>query len=482
MTSHPNRLDELLRLVREDLATPEVLSELHGLIATDDRALQDYIRAMHFQASLSWLLDGQAPGSTAVRKEVRRLLARSRRRTFWRVSLTVIAATLLLGVGLLQYFPRSVHDLSIAPVVGAVRVVDGNARWTGYRRGAPGQVVRVGHAFVLEKGLAQFLFAGGAEVNLEGPARLRILGPGHMALDYGKLIADIPPAAIGFTVSTGTAEVVDLGTQFGVQVEQDGTSEFHVLEGQVRAASPQLDSELLSTNQASRYATDGQSRTPIPARPDTFSGCLQLAAGIVDLSGQARYWPDPQQLLGTGAELPQDMIHLFRERERFALPQPLEIVANELPLLTTEIPPVRRTLAAGTVIDSFFLHLSGDRQANAECQVTFARPVLGFVLEPAALTATDALLGLPELRYEPPGRDSSTRGALLPAPTKLETGDRLTVSPDRRTLTFRLAAGKPAYDQIRILVSPAPAPAEVQAADSPRKKSPEMPQSPRGES
>jgi hypothetical protein len=157
-------------------------------------------------------------------------------------------------------------------------------------------------------------------------------------------------------------------------------------------------------------------------------------------------------LFGPDGIVPQDMIYLFHEQEQFPLPEDLSVVSSELDVLTTMDEPLRTTLPAGTLVDVYFLHLSGDRLPAGDCEVSFTRPVLGFILEPAALTATDALLGRPGFQYEPPGRDSSTRGALLPAPTKLETNDRLTISADRRTLSLHLSAGKPAYDQIRILV------------------------------
>lgn len=451
MTTNRARLDELLRLVREDLATREVLAELHSLIAHDDRALHDYIRAMHFQASLNWLLEGETPGADAVRVEVRRMLRQRRRRASWVAALSVIAAGILVSFGLIQFYERSIHELSIAPVVGVLKVA-GNADWSKDRGLVPGAVARIGHTLELRKGVAQFQFGQGALVNLDGPATLHIDAANQVTLHQGRLLADIPLPAVGFTVKTGTAEVVDLGTQFGVAVGADGTAEFHVLKGQVRAASGSLDSELLSTDQASRYATDGQSRTALPAQRQLFRNCLQLAAGIAVLSGRAQFTAQPESLFGPNGTIPQDMIFVFHEREQFRLPQDLPIVSSELRELTTLIDPIRTVLPAETLVDIYFVHLSGDRLPGGDCEITFTRPVLGFVVEPEALTATDALLGRPEFRYEPLGRDNSSRGALLPAPLRLETGDRLTISADRRTLTMHLSAGKPAYDQLRILV------------------------------
>jgi hypothetical protein len=451
MTSNRARLDELLRLVREDLATPEVLGELHGLIAQDDRALQDYIRAMHFQASLNWLLEGEAPGAEAVRVEVRRLQHRRRRKAAWTTVLTTVATGVLIAIGYIQFSERRVHDLAIAAVVGEVTVV-GDSLWSPIRPLQAGSVARIGHRYQLLKGVAQLQFAGGAQVNLEGPATLHVDGPQRVTLHQGRLLAEIPPAAIGFTVKTPSAEVVDLGTQFGVAIGDDGAAEFHVLKGQVRTAGRGLPGEELVTDQAARYTLDGQARTSLPAERRLFQECLRLAAGLASLSGRAQYVLQPEQLFGPEGVVPQDLICVFRERAGFSLPEPLSVVGLTPSVITTDIVPERVELPAGLPVDVFFLHLSGDRMSGGDCQLTFTRPVLGLICEPDGLTRTDTQLGFSEFNYEPVGRDSSTRGALLPAPTKLETGDRLTVSPDRRTLTFHLSAGKPAYDQIRILV------------------------------
>ena len=45
----------------------------------------------------------------------------------------------------------------------------------------------------------------------------------------------MPRFARGYTILTPTAEVVDLGTEFGVDVDDSGASEVHVFDGDVVA-------------------------------------------------------------------------------------------------------------------------------------------------------------------------------------------------------------------------------------------------------
>jgi hypothetical protein len=88
----------------------------------------------------------------------------------------------------------------------------------------------------LTAGLAELRFAGGADVILEGPATFRIDDRDTGTLDAGRLAAMAPPAARGFTIRTPSATVIDRGTEFGVSVDADGTSEAHVFAGRVEVA------------------------------------------------------------------------------------------------------------------------------------------------------------------------------------------------------------------------------------------------------
>jgi hypothetical protein len=98
----------------------------------------------------------------------------------------------------------------------------------------------------LISGRAEITFADGAMVVLEGPAMLVVEQAGRAKLDLGKLVASVPLQAVGFTIATPTVEIIDLGTEFGVQVADEGTSEVHVLKGAVetRRTLPAESSEV----------------------------------------------------------------------------------------------------------------------------------------------------------------------------------------------------------------------------------------------
>jgi hypothetical protein len=94
---------------------------------------------------------------------------------------------------------------------------------------SPGQRVK------LKRGLLQLTFGTGAKVVVEGPADFVATTATEAVLSAGKIAAAVPKFARGYTILTPTAEIVDLGTEFGVNVDGQGASEVHVFDGDVVA-------------------------------------------------------------------------------------------------------------------------------------------------------------------------------------------------------------------------------------------------------
>jgi ferric-dicitrate binding protein FerR (iron transport regulator) len=85
----------------------------------------------------------------------------------------------------------------------------------------------------LKSGLAQIEFLQGAYVVLEGPVEFELKTSNEGNLHYGKLRANVPQVAVGFTIDTPRGKVVDLGTEFGLNVKKDGITEIYVYVGKV---------------------------------------------------------------------------------------------------------------------------------------------------------------------------------------------------------------------------------------------------------
>lgn len=85
----------------------------------------------------------------------------------------------------------------------------------------------------LTEGFVQIKLNSDAQVLLHAPAQFELEGKNQLFLHYGKLTSVVPPSAVGFTVRSSTATVVDYGTEFAVEVGDHGETEAHVFKGEV---------------------------------------------------------------------------------------------------------------------------------------------------------------------------------------------------------------------------------------------------------
>lgn len=130
-------------------------------------------------------------------------------------------------------------------------------------------------AIKLKSGTIELTFFSGARVSIEGPCDFQLKSDFRASLSYGRLTADVPPQATGFTIFTPNGQLRDLGTAFAVSVDQNSDAEVHVLEGKVEAISRGGGSLVtLSGSQASRLSKG--KLTPVdfrfdgwPVRPDS---------------------------------------------------------------------------------------------------------------------------------------------------------------------------------------------------------------------
>ena len=81
--------------------------------------------------------------------------------------------------------------------------------------------------------MAQLEFMQGATAILEGPMQTNLLHANGLSVELGKLRAHVPKVAHGFTVDLPMGKVIDLGTDFGVEVHPEGSAEVYVYRGKV---------------------------------------------------------------------------------------------------------------------------------------------------------------------------------------------------------------------------------------------------------
>jgi hypothetical protein len=126
----------------------------------------------------------------------------------------------------------------------------------------------------LKSGLVELEFFSGATVVIEGPAHLELLAPDRIRVESGKLRAIVPQPARGFTILSAAAELVDLGTEFGLEVTPNGRTQVHVFQGKVEVYEPNVRhagdvGQALAAGQGLQVDAEGH-RTGIPANGRLF--------------------------------------------------------------------------------------------------------------------------------------------------------------------------------------------------------------------
>jgi hypothetical protein len=190
-------------------------------------------------------------------------------RAFAYLGAAAAAAILLLAGRLLAPAPAPPKAAPRAPLANAApaapqavaRIVSSlHARWQDDRRSTdPGTSLLPGPA-VLEQGVVEVELAAGARLVVEAPAALELLTADRARLLGGRVVATVPAQALGFTLLSPAASFVDLGTEFGVEVDAAGASSVHVLDGEVALVPSRKDSgpsRTLRQGSASTVSGDG---------------------------------------------------------------------------------------------------------------------------------------------------------------------------------------------------------------------------------
>lgn len=201
-----------------------------------------------------------------------------------------IAATAVVGVFsflIITWLPKTdlpktdlpetgLLDLGIPVQSVAVITAQAGAKWKN-------EDFQVGSSLepsfiTLEEGIAQIDFYGGAAISLSAPAKFELINEHKAVLHYGRIKAQVPPAARGFEILANEVLLEDLGTSFGLEVNYDtGKADLLVFDGEVRltgkSGTPIHLTEGLAAN-----LTDGEPIRQSPVRPDRFSNISDVVA------------------------------------------------------------------------------------------------------------------------------------------------------------------------------------------------------------
>lgn len=295
MTPDFPELRELLDALCEESITAEQMVRLEAILLADPAAEAFYVQYMSMFADLQRHFGGQAAPERLRRRLVEqasergpRLISRgwswcrrnpAKAATFLGIGAS-LAASILVVLQLLQFAPQQpptvpppdeATDNSVAVLSQGV-----GAEWeaTGMPTTAgtplpPGRLR-------LKAGVARIEFYSGATVILEGPAELELISADKARCTRGKLHARVPPQAAGFTVETPRLQVVDRGTEFGLNIAD--RTEVHVFKGKVELHEGAAGPRELKEGQALSYGTGPGD--PLAANVRGFVSAEQLAERI----------------------------------------------------------------------------------------------------------------------------------------------------------------------------------------------------------
>ena len=140
----------------------------------------------------------------------------------------------------------------------------------------------VGSTLKLEQGQASIQSGEAVSAMIEGPAVLTLVSDGALNLSNGLGRFRVEKPGGKLEVTTPSMSALDMGTEFGIQVQPNQPDEMHVFDGKVNMRiNGKTDGEILSAGEAGRVS--GTERIDrIPSDDHRFSKTLRKFSPLVD--------------------------------------------------------------------------------------------------------------------------------------------------------------------------------------------------------
>ena len=179
-------------------------------------------------------------------------------------ALVTIAASVLLFVFLnrTDIIPtsrdgESVLAAQVEPSASGFAVLSGqdSAVWSG-RPLVEGDLLPLGELH-LKSGRVHIELFSGVQMVIEGDAQFSIDSPMQVTMDRGIARARVPEPAQGFKIKTNNGDVIDLGTEFSINVDRGG-ADVHVVDGEVELQPRNSDSLRIDAGLSRRMSRSGE--------------------------------------------------------------------------------------------------------------------------------------------------------------------------------------------------------------------------------
>jgi hypothetical protein len=314
-------LDKLLARLVDGNAAANDIAALETLLDGNPDAQRRYVHYLDLHQELLVKADQQQLGAMALESRGSSIGGGSDRvdalgqtsyedRSFSRTTITAVAALaavllVAFGLGIGQWISppsnvdriskqssdasdfSSTNELSDNGVAVLTHAAD--VEWLSDDPPRTGGILSPGE-LKLAHGVIHVEFYNGVQLLVEGPADLEIRSVASVVCRKGRLRSFVPPNATGFSVLTPKFELVDLGTEFAVDVASDGRSDVHVFDGEVELYLPdgkrkQDNKKVLLGGDAIVWSTEGTT-TPRAAEPESFTSFESVRTREQTLSHQ----------------------------------------------------------------------------------------------------------------------------------------------------------------------------------------------------
>jgi negative regulator of sigma E activity len=358
-----------------------------------------------------------------------------------------IAAVIILAV-FLQPQLESPRQPAKQPVLASITLFENGSNPSSEAQISAPEVIN------LTSGRAKIQFSSGCIIALEAPATFSILDALTVEITKGRLNGWCPPSAHGFRVITPEASLIDLGTSFGVTLNENHEAEFVVFDGMVEIERGKQKTIL--ENGQSLFFKEDQSLIKTPLQGTPYKQTWLLAEGILSTSGAVAP-VDPDTPEGIAGQRDDFHVLVSPEKRHVSLNRPLQADLITPGTFVADHWNAKKSVtlsssASTGSLSSYLLHARVERPITSKTDhvhyqgsVSFAEPVIAVIASQNFMKKCDDLFATgPWKQIELPINNRGLEGN-LEAPA-----DRVTLSPDRRTITIDIHTGY-GIDELRVL-------------------------------
>jgi hypothetical protein len=247
------RLAELIAAKCNGVITEPEYLELEAMLSRSAHARAEYWEAMVFDVDLEWelsgreacdevlsqvLLENHVAGNPVAGTEVLTRPSYAPNTLGW---LGALAACLLVALFASWWHWRPStnepqNQLAVVePVemIGQMKSLVEGSRWSfGHQGKVNHEVISRGDTVSVDRGAVELKFSSDTVAVLEAPLVMQVMSVDRVRVILGNIKVEVAEGAEGFAVETASAEVIDLGTVFAVNVK-DGNTDLVVYDGQV---------------------------------------------------------------------------------------------------------------------------------------------------------------------------------------------------------------------------------------------------------